>query len=139
MLPVKPGKHNSCGEEYIIFGNFRSVPGERFQFCSVPGARNCIKFHLFIDIIHDCCNHMTPLVHFKHKTISFGHIVHQKIFSVYTLIFFQERFGASWGPLRTLVMDYIPKYPDQSRAQGLACFGSGLYDTICKERGLTLT
>ena len=25
----------------------------------VLGARNCVNFHLFIDIIHDCCNHMT--------------------------------------------------------------------------------
>ena len=35
-------------------------------FLSWPVARNCeFKFHLFIDIIHDCCNHLTPSVHLK--------------------------------------------------------------------------
>ena len=50
--------------ENIFSGNFRSVPGEHFRFCPVQGARNCINLHLFIDVIHYCCNHMTPLVHF---------------------------------------------------------------------------
>ena len=48
----------------IFSVNFRSVPGEHFRFCPVQCARNCINLHLFIDVIHYCCNHMTPLVHF---------------------------------------------------------------------------
>ena len=43
----------------------RFVPGERFRFCPVPGARNWVNFHLFVDIIHDCCSHMSSLVHLK--------------------------------------------------------------------------
>ena len=51
--------------ENIFPGNFRSVPGERVRFCPVPGARNCVNLHLFIDFIHYCCNHKAPLVHLK--------------------------------------------------------------------------
>ena len=63
--PCKVWKHNSCGWQYIFSGIFGSVPGERYRFWPAPGARNCFNLHLFIDIIHDCCNHMTPLVHLK--------------------------------------------------------------------------
>ena len=28
-------------------------PGDRFRFCPVPGARNCVNLHLVIDIIHN--------------------------------------------------------------------------------------
>ena len=31
----------------------------------VLGARYCVNLHLFIDIIHDYCTHMIPLVHLK--------------------------------------------------------------------------
>ena len=44
------------------FRNFWVCPGEHYRFWPVPGARN---LHLFIDIIHDCCSHMIPLVHLK--------------------------------------------------------------------------
>ena len=40
-------------------------PDEHYRFCPVPGARNCVSLHLFIDIIHDCCSHIIPLVHLK--------------------------------------------------------------------------
>ena len=36
-----------------------------YRFWPVLVARNCVNLHLFIDIIHDCCNHMIPLVHLK--------------------------------------------------------------------------
>ena len=51
--------------ENIYSGNIRSVPGERVRFCPVPGARNCVNLHLFIDFIHYYCNHMAPFVHLK--------------------------------------------------------------------------
>ena len=41
---------------------FQEILGERFRFCPVPGARNCVNLHLFIDIIHNCCSQMTPLM-----------------------------------------------------------------------------
>ena len=44
---------------------FGYIPGKRNWFWPVPGARNCVNVHLFIDIIHDCCNHMRTLVHLK--------------------------------------------------------------------------
>ena len=46
-------------------GIFGSVPGEHYRFWPVPGATNCVNLHFFIDIIHDCCYHMIPLVHLK--------------------------------------------------------------------------
>ena len=50
---------------YFFPGIFGSVPGELYRFGPVPGARNCWNLHLITDIIHDCCNPMTLLVHLK--------------------------------------------------------------------------
>ena len=56
----------SCGiYDYIFSGILGSVLGEHYRFWPVPGSRNCINLHLFIDINNDCCNHMIPLVHLK--------------------------------------------------------------------------
>ena len=46
-------------------GKFGSVSGERFRFCPLQGVRDCVNLHLFIDFIHDCCNHTTPLFHLQ--------------------------------------------------------------------------
>ena len=64
-LPCKAWETQFMRPEYVFSGNFGFVPGQRFRFCPVPGARNCVNLHLLIDFIHNCCNQMTPLVHLK--------------------------------------------------------------------------
>ena len=55
----------NAAKNMFFSGDLGFVPGERVRFCPGPGARNCVNLHLFIDIIHTCCNQMTPLVHLK--------------------------------------------------------------------------
>ena len=56
---------SSFGKENIFFGIFVSVPGKRYRFWPVPGPRNCVDLHSFTNIIHVCCNHVTPSVYLK--------------------------------------------------------------------------
>ena len=46
-----------------FFWDFCLCPGEHYRFWPVLGARHWVNLHLFIDIIHDFCNYMIPLVH----------------------------------------------------------------------------
>ena len=61
-LPCKVSETQFMWLGVCNFRNFWVCPGEHYRFWPVPGARN---LHLFIDIIHDCCSHMIPLVHLK--------------------------------------------------------------------------
>ena len=64
-LPCKVSETQLMWLGVYYFEMFGSVPGEHYRFWHVPGARNCVYLHLFIDIINDCCSPIIPLVHLK--------------------------------------------------------------------------
>ena len=64
-LPCKISETQFMWLGVYYFRNFWAVPDEHYRFWPVPVARNYVYLHLLIDIIHDCCSHMIPLVPLK--------------------------------------------------------------------------
>ena len=62
-------KHNSCGLEYIYSGIFGTVPGERYRYWPVPGARNCDHLKQ-VNAKYNCNRAL------KHKNVKTGLATH---------------------------------------------------------------